>query len=104
MNQLRDISVLAKDISQEIKVVAGGPHVSALPMESIRESLLDAVFVGEADYSFANYCDATNPADVKGIYYRNGDEIISTGFQPLVHNLDDLTIRKYQKFCSRTAP
>jgi anaerobic magnesium-protoporphyrin IX monomethyl ester cyclase len=90
MNQLRDISVLTKDISENIAVVAGGPHVSALPMESIRESFLDAVFVGEADYSFANYCDATDPADVKGIYYRKGDEILSTGFQPLVHNLDDL--------------
>jgi len=90
MNQLRDISVLTKDISKEIAVVGGGPHVSALPMESLRESMLDAVFVGEADYSFSNYLDASNPADVKGLYYRSGDEIISTGRQELIENLNDL--------------
>lgn len=90
MNQLRDISVLVKDISKDIAVVGGGPHVSALPMETMKESMLDAVFVGEADYSFADYCDAADPAAVKGIYYRSGDEIISTGLRPLINNLDDL--------------
>lgn len=92
MNQLRDISVLVKDISKDIAVVGGGPHVSALPVESIRESMLDAVFVSEADYSFADYCDAGNPADVKGIYYRSGDDVIATEPQKLVPNLDDLPL------------
>jgi anaerobic magnesium-protoporphyrin IX monomethyl ester cyclase len=92
MNQVRDITVLIKDISQNISIVAGGPHVSALPAESIRESLLDAVCVGEADYSFANYCDSSNPADVKGLYYRDGEDIKSTAPQELVNNLDDLPL------------
>src|SRR3990167_11294205 len=35
MNQLRDISVLTKSISQNILVVAGGSHVSAMPAESL---------------------------------------------------------------------
>ena len=56
MNQLRDISVLVKDISEKIIVVAGGPHPSALPEETLRESMLDAVFIGEADFSFADVC------------------------------------------------
>ena len=64
MNQLRDLSVLIKDISKDIAVVGGGPHVSALPSQSIRESMLDAVFVGEADYSFAHYCDGGDQAEV----------------------------------------
>src|SRR5258708_4572497 len=41
MNQTRDISVLVKSISKDIRVVAGGAHVSALPAESLQESLLD---------------------------------------------------------------
>ena len=61
MNQLRDISVLVKDLSaelgQEIVVAGGGAHPSALPIETLKESLLDVVFVGEADYSFAELCD-----------------------------------------------
>ena len=58
MNQMRDISVLVKDISKKIRVVGGGPHISALPEESLRESRLDAVLVGEADYTFAEISDA----------------------------------------------
>lgn len=94
MNQLRDISVIAKDISKDIRVVGGGAHLSALPMESLAESMLDAVFTDEADYSFTNYLEATDPADVKGIYYRDhlDGEIYSTGRGELISNLDDLPI------------
>ena len=90
MNQLRDISVMVKDISKNIFVVGGGAHPSALPRESLGESMLDAVIVGEADYSFAEICDGKSLDDIKGIFYRNDDEIISTGTRAPIANLDDL--------------
>lgn len=90
MNQLRDISVLVKDISKDIAVIGGGPHPSSLPYETLQESLLDAVFVGEADYSFAEYCDGTDPREIKGLYYRTNGEPGFSGWHPLVENLDDL--------------
>lgn len=46
MNPARDISVLVKSISKEILVVAGGAHISALPAESLQESMFDIVVVG----------------------------------------------------------
>ncbi len=98
MNQLRDISVLAKDISKNINVIGGGPHVSAIPVESMKESLLDAVFIGEADYSLAEYCDASSPGDVKGICYRSGDQIIRTAPRPLIQNLDDLPMPAWELY------
>ena len=54
MNQLRDISVLVKDISEKIIVVAGGPHPSALPEETLRESMLDALFVNKYKNNILN--------------------------------------------------
>ena len=90
MNQLRDMSVLIKDISKNIFLAGGGPHPSAMPFETLKESMLDVVFVGEADYSFADICDGSDPKSVKGIYYRSGDEILSTGLRPPIENLDDL--------------
>ena len=98
MNQLRDISVLVKDISNDIAVVGGGPHVSALPVESMNESMLDAVFVGEADYSFADYCDASDPAEVMGIYYRKNGEIVGTGLRRLVADLDELPMPAWELY------
>lgn len=92
MNQLRDISVLAKDISEEILLVGGGPHPSALPMETLKESMLDAVVVGEADFSFADVCDGQKLSEIKGLVYRDGDECISTGLRDPIANLDDLPI------------
>ena len=90
MNQLRDISVLVKDISEKILVVAGGPHPSALPEETLRESMLDAVFIGEADFSFADICDDIPFASIPGLVYRESGNFFSTGMRAPIANLDDL--------------
>ena len=92
MNQLRDISVLVKDISKNIFVIGGGPHPSALPKETISESMLDAVLVGESDYTFAEICDGLNLSKIPGIYYRDkgNNKIAYTGLRPLITNLDEL--------------
>jgi anaerobic magnesium-protoporphyrin IX monomethyl ester cyclase len=91
MNQLRDLSILCKDISPDILVVGGGPHVSALPRESLEESALDLVVVGEGDITFADICDGLTPSSIPGLYYRDGAGAIhSSGERPLVANLDDL--------------
>ena len=90
MNQLRDMSVLIKDISKDITVVGGGSHPSALPQETLHESMLDAVFVGEADHSFADICDGKPFSDIAGLVYRDKEEIFSTGLRTPIENLDDL--------------
>lgn len=98
MNQLRDISVLAKDISNEILVVGGGAHPSALPTETIQESMLDAVFTGEADYAFADICDGQKLKDVAGIYYRNGETIDFTGTRAPIEDLNELPMPAWELY------
>ena len=90
MNQLRDLTVLIKDISKNIFIVGGGAHPSALPAESISESKLDAVLVGEADYSFAELCDGNKISEIPGLHYRKNDEVIFSGERTPIANLDDL--------------
>ncbi len=91
MNQLRDISVMCKDISKDILVVGGGAHLSAMPIESMEESLLDLILVGEADITFGEVCDGHDPKSILGLYYRDGGgNICYTGPRPLIENLDDL--------------
>ena len=98
MNQLRDISVLVKDMSKNILVVGGGSHPSALPKETLEESMLDALFVGEADYSFADICDGKPIANIPGLFYRDNGNIISTGTRTPIENLDDLPFPPYELF------
>jgi anaerobic magnesium-protoporphyrin IX monomethyl ester cyclase len=90
MNQLRDMSVLIKDISKDIVVVGGGAHPSALPEETLNESLLDVVFVAEADFSFPAICDGADPATVKGLWYRKDGKPCFSGAAAPIANLDDL--------------
>lgn len=98
MNQVRDISVLVKDISPNIKVVCGGPHPSSLPYETMQQSLVDAVFVGESDFSFAEYCDGRDPWSILGLYLRDGDEPVFTGWRTPIENLDDLPMPAFHLY------
>ena len=93
MNQLRDISVLCKDVSSSILVVGGGAHISALPVESMNESCLDVAVAGEGDMTFGEVCDGRKLSAIKGIYYRDGGgQMVFTGTRPLIENLDDLAL------------
>ncbi|MCQ8119786.1 B12-binding domain-containing radical SAM protein [Methylomonas rosea] len=99
MNQLRDISVLCKDISNDILVVGGGAHISAMPVESMEESMLDIALTGEADISFGEVCDGHTPESILGLYHREGSgKICFTGQRPLIENLDDLPIPAWHLF------
>ena len=73
-NQMRDISFLVKDISPDILTVAGGAHPAAMPLETMRESRLDALVAGEGDFVLADLLDGKAPADIPGLHWRqNGD-------------------------------
>ncbi|MDA2932760.1 B12-binding domain-containing radical SAM protein [Acidobacteria bacterium AH-259-D05] len=90
VNQLIDMSLLIKDISQNILVVGGGPHVSSLPVETLRQSCLDSVVVGEGDYTFKEICDGKDLASIDGLYYRKDGEIRFTGPRPPIGDLNEL--------------
>jgi len=75
MNQARDISVLIKNIYPSITTIIGGPHVSALPYESLCESLFDIVVVGEGDYTFTDIINGNSLETIPGIYYRKKDNV-----------------------------
>jgi len=101
MNQLRDMSVLIKDISSQIMVVGGGPHPSALPEETLGESLLDAICIGESDYSFADICDGRPFSTIRGIWYRDEGGVVSTGMRAPIENLDELPMPAWDLYALR---
>ena len=98
MNQLKDISIIIKDISKSIQVVGGGPHPTALPIETIKESMLDVICTGEADYTFSDLCNGGDLSRIQGIYYRDGDEIHNTGTRQVLENIDDLPMPAWELY------
>ena len=99
-NQMRDISFLVKERFPGVQVVAGGAHPSALPIETMQESALDAVAAGEQDYAIADLLDGKKLVDLGGMVWRGagGDEVHVNPPQPLLERLDDLPLPAWEDY------
>lgn len=91
-NQMRDISFLIKKISKAIMAVAGGPHPTALPRETVRQSALDVVVYGEGDATIVELLDGMSLPKVEGIVWRNGEEIVQNPKREMIDDLDNLAM------------
>jgi anaerobic magnesium-protoporphyrin IX monomethyl ester cyclase len=75
------------------KVIMVGPHISALPEETLRESKgsVDVACIGEYDFTIRdvvkNYPDLSG---VSGIAYLRGGDAVRTKSRPLIDDLDSL--------------
>lgn len=83
----------ARLVKEESKaqVIMVGPHVSALPGETLRaaEGAVDVACVGEYDLTVRDVVEnLSSLASVRGIAYRDGGEIIVTPPRPLIEELD----------------
>ncbi|MFC1755046.1 B12-binding domain-containing radical SAM protein, partial [Thermoproteota archaeon] len=82
-----------KTIDSNLKIVLYGDHVTALPEESLQNSLVDFVITG-GNYDISLLSIARHLRDgkelVKGIWLRINDQIINTGQFELSTDLDSL--------------
>lgn len=89
-----DIAKKLKEVAPEIEIVLGGPHISALPKETLKPEYIDYVVCGEGDYSFLELVRAIESnkpiKNLKGIGYKYGKETIIASSMPLIANLDEL--------------
>ena len=86
----RAVELVAVAKKRGIRVILGGPHISALPRESLKESGADAVVIGEGEYTIVELCSKDDWSNIKGIaYWRNG-ELVSNQLRSPVDNLDIL--------------
>ena len=93
--EVRLIGMIAKAIlGDSVTVVQGGIHVSALPEESLTETMCDAVIFDEGEITFKEICSDVPFQNIQGMAYRNDknrkvsrsdDEIINdiVGGKPL---------------------
>jgi len=95
------IATYAKRILPDIKVIFGGPHVSALKENVLKEfPIIDYVVVGEGEETLAELIQNRNePKDtIKGILYRNeSGDILFNGYRNRGIDLDSLPFPAYEK-------
>jgi anaerobic magnesium-protoporphyrin IX monomethyl ester cyclase len=103
-----EISRRAKEkLGEKVLTVIGGPHASALPEDTLKESTYDIVAVGEGDRTIVDIAEGRKLADIKGICYRENGHIRHTAPRGRIEDLDALPfpaldlfdIRRYK--CSR---
>lgn len=88
-----------KRIHPDIVTLAGGPHVSALREQLVQDyPALDIAVIGEGEGPLKALMDAQgDPKGIPGLVYRDAGEIIFTGVQKDLVDLDDLPLPAYDK-------
>jgi radical SAM superfamily enzyme YgiQ (UPF0313 family) len=82
-----------------MSVVVGGPHVSAMKGEVLKEcSAIDYGVVLEGEETLLELCKGEDLKEIKGLFYRKGNEVCFNGFRRLIKNLDSLPIPTYSGF------
>jgi radical SAM superfamily enzyme YgiQ (UPF0313 family) len=88
------IAQMVKDENPSITVIIGGPHITAVPIETMeRFADFDIGVIGESEHTIVELLTALENkgdlATVKGIVYR-GHGIIRTDARPYIEDLDSL--------------
>ncbi|MCD6483519.1 MAG: cobalamin-dependent protein [Candidatus Odinarchaeota archaeon] len=87
---------MAKEINPNIIILVGGPHVTFVPEQTLKECPeIDIVVRGEGEQTFAELLDEIEKQKefkkVLGLTYRDRDGTIkSTGPRPLIANVDNI--------------
>lgn len=92
--QTSNTKLLSKTIKEnykdKVKVILGGPHVSAIKSEAL-ESFpdIDIVILGEGEENFIKLVEGELTKNIAGILYREGDKIVSNTPSPFIE-LDNI--------------
>lgn len=90
---VKQISDLIKRIDNNIKLLYGGPEVSFDSEKYLKDSLSDYLIEGEGEETFREFIECIigdrNLKDIKGLYYKENDEIFYGGKRELM-DLNDL--------------
>lgn len=83
-----------------VPIIFGGPHSSSIAESVlINNSVVDAVVVGEGEYTFAELVTSLEANDgyagIKGIVWRHKDRVIRNPSRTLIENIDDLPFPAY---------
>jgi len=88
-----------KEIFPDIKIAAGGAHISTMRMDVLKScGAIDYGMTLEGEYSILELVRGEDPASIKGLIYRDRENIVYTGDRPFIQNLDSIPYARYEKF------
>ncbi len=107
--QAYDVAKIAKEVREDSVVVVGGPHVTFLPEQTLRECKdVDVIVKGEGEKIAGELVTAIENGEplenVRGIAFRKEDKVVNNKPMPFIKNIDKipfpsrdlLPVEKYQ--------
>lgn len=98
-NTYRMISSI-KNLLPKVKIVVGGHHVTILKEKVLEEcDKIDFGVVADGERTIIELCgDGNSYGEIKGLIFREKEDIYFTGERSPVENLDEYAFPKYEKF------
>lgn len=83
---------IVKSWDDDIPIIIGGPHVSALPAETMSRGLFDFGVIGEGENTIVELIDrlGDDPYGIDGIAYSKNGEVVINRMRNAIKNLDDI--------------
>lgn len=90
-HQVKNLSKIIKTSNKECLIVCGGPHTSALPLETLKEiKELDICVIGEGEKTMVEIANGKSWEKIRGIAFRKGSKITLNEGTNVIKNLDEL--------------
>jgi len=82
-----------------IALLVGGAHISTFREEALKECwAIDFGVVLEGDKTLVELCQGRAFAEIKGLIYRRGEEVVYAGDREFIQDLDSLSWPRYHNF------
>ena len=108
---LEALKYLREAKKENIPVCLGGPHITALPEQTLTESGADFVIVGEGDRTIVELADTLERKNqykklskIKGLGYKKNNKIVINPRGDLIKDLDSLPIPSWNLMDPRDYP
>ncbi len=89
VNEILQISEALKTIKPELKILLGGPEVSFDGVRLMEKNkFIDYIVYGEGEETFREMLQAEYLCDVKGLIFRNREEVVINPPREQIENLD----------------
>lgn len=100
---------LVKEITHEIRqsnpnalIIAGNSVASSIPEMLLKNTEVDVAVIGEGDFTIVElltkWIEQGDLSNVKGIYYKKGDRIYTTGTREVIPDIDSIPSPIYDLF------
>lgn len=89
----------AKEINPNCLSVLGGPHPTAMDIETLKENpFVDVIIRGEGEITFKELLETKKKdefSNIRGITYRDNNKIVKNENRPFIENIDELPFPAY---------